>query len=93
MATWSPRCCAKNEGGLLRRRPLGQLLLLRLFGDAARPGAAKALTLEEMRAKPREDPDFMAVPTILQEKLAEYNARPALREGSKEPQCRHFEMV
>ena len=43
--------------------------------------------------KLREDPDFMAVPTILQEKLAEYNARPALRESSEEPQRCHFEMV
>ena len=41
----------------------------------------------------REDPDFMAVPIILQEKLAEYSARPALREGSEEPQRCHFEMV
>ena len=43
--------------------------------------------------KLREDPDFMAVPIILQEKLAEYNARPALREGTEEPQRCHFEMV
>ena len=43
--------------------------------------------------KLREDPDFMAVPIILQEKLAEYSARPALREGSEEPQRCHFEMV
>ena len=43
--------------------------------------------------KLREDPGFMAVPTILQEKLAEYNARPALRESSEEPQRCHFEMV
>ena len=35
----------------------------------------------------------MAVPTILQEKLAEYNARPALRESSEEPQRYHFELV
>ena len=35
----------------------------------------------------------MAVPTILQEKLTEYNARPALRESSEEPQRCHFEMV
>ena len=35
----------------------------------------------------------MAVPTILQEKLAEYSARPALRESFEEPQRCHFEMV
>lgn len=35
-----------------------------------------ALTLEMMRARLRQDVDFKRVPTLLEEKVAEMNARP-----------------